>query len=94
MFDRYFYKGTAHNTAKAFQDSPFVVQGQPQPNDLLYWFGSQHQPEGHAAIMGNHGYIYENSTIHSGTVTGGKGMRVFREMRKPDLIVRLRPRVL
>ena len=89
-YDRFFFLGTAHHTAKRFQeDGDFVVRGSAEPNDLLFWFGTHGQPEGHAAILGDRGIIYENSTLHKGGITGGKGTRQLAAMRKPSLIVRL-----
>ena len=92
LFDKYFYKGTAHGQMQAFRNSPFVVTAEIKSGDLLFWAATHNQPEGHAAIAGSNHGIIENSSIHYGSDRNGKGFRSLSDMRKPDLIVRLNPR--
>jgi len=87
-FDRYFYKGNAHNTARALSVSPYVVKGEPMPGDVLYWYGTPQEKDGHAAILGRRGRFYENSIVHNHPEHGGKGTRYLSQKRKPDVIVR------
>jgi surface antigen len=89
-FNRYFYKGTAEGSRKAFMLSRYRVFGTPTVNDIVFWKGTKNQPEGHVAIVGDNGVVYENSSLHWTALQGAKGTRRLESMRKPDMIVRLR----
>jgi hypothetical protein len=87
-YDSLLCQPSAKLAALAFEhDGSHVVQGDPEPGDLLY-LTEGHGGFGHVGIMTESGDVAENSVVHSGP-NGAKGFRSLAEFGDPDVIVRL-----
>jgi hypothetical protein len=88
-YDRYF-RGTADETMKAFQHSPYSVPPESGSiiGDILYKKGTRGQRAGHVGIRIAGNRVAENSSAHF--INGdARGTRSLEEFGDFDLIVRL-----
>ncbi len=81
----------AHNTAKIWRRSRYVVapENGSQIGDILYWYATPRQPDGHVAIRVAGNRFAENSVVHRGKKNGAKGTRPLHAKKSPDLLIRL-----
>jgi hypothetical protein len=56
------------------------------PGDLYFWFDGAH---GHVAMRVNGNKLGENSSVHSTDGSDARGWRLLREVRPPDVVIRL-----
>ena len=89
-YDQY-HKATADASARAWMKSPYYVNPKrgSVPSDICYWFGTPGNPAGHVAIRVTSNKYAENSTVHYPGAHFGKGWRDVRNVRPPDMLVRI-----